>query len=311
MHESKVVVKWAVSSFLESGLHRLIQQISVDNLDNILEKFNDFIFGSLILTLQKFYLYQKAEDMCLLDNCPKTAVILSNFFNEFLKSLPTQTLRIEFLEKFTDSINNYTWNATCLLFISRVFYDIDSNLTNNLSPNIIKNFHKIIKCSISTQEIFIRSATQTFMIKSLIKHINPKELNARSVKDFFDFIGMLSSRECLAYKNTTWNAIVDWLDKAITSDSKELVLPFLFQEFNNFLEDSNTNEFTYSNESAKIAKLILLFCDTSKETTYKKTLEALTDRLLNCNKYVYSSSEKVEKCLLIFNSLIDYLKSKL
>ncbi len=310
MHESKVVVKWALSSFLESGLIHLIEQVSVDNLDNTIEKFNDFIFGPFILTLQKFYLYQKAEDTCLLEGCPKIAILLSNFFTDFLKSLPTQALRIAFLEKFTDYIHNYTWNATCLLFISRTFYGIDSNLTNNLSPSIIRNFHKIIKCSISTQEIFIRSATQTFMTKSLIKHISPKELTTKSVKDFFDFIGMLSTKECLAYKNSTWNATVDWLEQALNSGSKELVQPLLLQEFNNFIDDSNTNEFTYTNESEKLAKFILLFCDTSKEETYKKTLEALTDRLLNCNKYVYSNSEKVEKCLMIFSSMIGYLKSE-
>ncbi len=311
LHESKVVVKWAVSSFLESDLYILIQQVSVENLENTLDKFNDFILGSLLLTLQKFFLYQKAEDMCLIESCPKTAVLLSNFFNGFLNSLPTQILRIEFLEKFTEFINKFSWNATCLLFISRVFYCIDSSLTNNLSPNIIKNFHKIIKCSISTQEIFIRSATQTFITKALIKHINPKELTAKFVKDFFDFIGMLSTKECLAYKTTTWNSIVDWLEQAINSESKDLVQPLLFQEFNTFLEDSNTNEFTHTNESVKIAKLILLFCDTNSEKAYKITLESLTDRLINCNKYVYSSSEKVEKCLMIFSSLIDYLKSNL
>ena len=247
--------------------------------------------------------------MCLIESCPKTAVLLSTFFNGFLNSLPTQILRIEFLEKFTESINNFSWNATCLLFISRVFYCIDSSLTNNLSPNLIKNFHKIIKCSISTQEIFIRSATQTFITKALIKHINPKELTAKLVKDFFDFIGMLSTKECLAYKTTTWNALVDWLEQAMNSESKDLVQPILLQEFNTFLEDSNTNEFTHTNEPVKIAKLILLFCDTNSEKAYKITLEALTDRLNNCNKYVYSSSEKVEKCLMIFSSLIDYLKS--
>jgi hypothetical protein len=149
------------------------------------------------------------------------------------------------------------------------------------------------------------------MTKSLIKHISPKELTTKSVKDFFDFIGMLSTKECLAYKNSTWNATVDWLEQALNSGSKELVQPLLLQEFNNFIDDSNTNEFTYTNESEKLAKFILLFCDTSKEDTYKKTLEALTDRLLNCNKYVYSNSEKVEKCLMIFSSMIGYLKSKL
>ena len=75
--------------------------------------------------------------------------------------------------------------------------------------------------------------------------------------------------------------------------------PLLFQEFNNFIDDSNTNEFTYTNESEKLAKFILLFCDTSKEDSFKKTLEALTDRLLNwdlgeCHTKMYEHHMKVD-----------------
>jgi hypothetical protein len=309
-HESKVIIKWAISSFLESDIHLLIEKVSVDNLDQTIEKFYEFIFGSFMLTLQKFFLYQKADDTSLIESCPNIAILLSKFFGSFVKSLPTQILKTEFLEKFTGSICNYTWNATCLLFLSKVFYDLDGSLTDNLSSNIIKNFHKIIKNSISTQEVFLRSATQTFMTKALIKHLKPKDLTANSFKDFIDFIGMLSSRECLAYKNSTWTLIVEWLQEALNSNF-ELISPYLFQEFTNFIEETSSNDFTILNESSKLAKFIILFCDTNKESTYKKTIEALTDRLLCCNKYVYSSSEKVEKCLLIFNSMIGYLRSKI
>ena len=291
-------------------MHLFIEKVSVDSLEQTIEKFYEFIFGPLMSALQNFYLYQKADDTCMIESCPNMAVLLSTFFGSFFRSLPTQLLRIQFLEKFTGSICNYTWNATCLLFISKTFYDLDPDLTTNLSSSIIKNFHKIIKSSISTQEVFIRSATQTFMTKSLIKHLKPKDITSKSLKDFIDFIGMLSARECLAYRNSTWISIVGWLNDALMSNY-ELISPLLHQEFTNFIEEPNSDDFTNISESSKLAKLIMLFCDTSKESTYKKTIESLTDRLVCCNKYVYSSSEKVEKCLLIFNSMIGYLKSKI
>ena len=80
LHESKVIVKWSVSSFLESGLHFVIESVSVDKLEYTIDAFYKFIFNSLIIVLQKFYLYQKAEDTCMIECCPKIAVLFSKFF---------------------------------------------------------------------------------------------------------------------------------------------------------------------------------------------------------------------------------------
>ena len=47
--------------------------------------------------------------------------------------------QVEFLELFTSIITNYSWNATCLFMICKPLYDMDDSLTDNLSPNIVKN----------------------------------------------------------------------------------------------------------------------------------------------------------------------------
>ncbi len=80
-------------------------------------------------------------------------------------------------------------------------------------------------------------------------------------------------------------------------------------EFNTFLNETNTNEFTLANKSSKLAKLFLILFDANALSVLKKHLELLVDRLANCNKYIYMNNERVEKCLFIFNFMLTLIRS--
>ena len=60
----------------------------------------------------------------------------------------------------------------------------------------------------------------------------------------------------------------------------------------------------------KFAKILLILSDTQLKEVYEKIVGMIIDKLVNCNKYVYGSAEKTEKCLMIFNRMIYYVSSK-
>jgi hypothetical protein len=87
LHESKFIVRWAVSTFLQSDLH--LKTTSNKEITNYsINRINSFILGPLMIILQKSHLYYRAEDTCFIENCPKIAHLLSNFIQSYLQSLP-------------------------------------------------------------------------------------------------------------------------------------------------------------------------------------------------------------------------------
>jgi len=64
-HDSKFVVKWAISTFFQSDLHKLFvslagqQPDSPSDLLNVVNNFNNFILANIMLILQKTFLYSK------------------------------------------------------------------------------------------------------------------------------------------------------------------------------------------------------------------------------------------------------------
>lgn len=78
-----------------------------------------------------------------------------------------------------------------------------------------------------------------------------------------------------------------------------------------FINEENSSDYTNKTMSRKIAKLLLILSDTQLKEVYEKMIGMITEKLVNCNKYVYGSAEKVEKCLMIFNRMLSYVTSKL
>jgi hypothetical protein len=139
----------------------------------------------MLRCLQNNYLYYRTQDNSFEGVMPKIAQSLSNFLSSYFDSLPTDELRINFIERLTFLISTYTWNATCLFFLCKSIHDIkniglytsSSSSSSSSSENEIKssalitNFIKIIKCSLSTQELMLRSATQSMLINAVVRWI--------------------------------------------------------------------------------------------------------------------------------------------
>jgi len=81
LSRAKFIVRWAMRTFLQSGL-----KIETD-LDY---KFtNRFLLGPFMGVLQKGFLYQKAEDNLFDDKCPKIGGLVADFFGQYVGGMPT------------------------------------------------------------------------------------------------------------------------------------------------------------------------------------------------------------------------------
>ena len=143
----------------------------------------------------------------------------------------------------------------------------------------------------------------------------------QTLSDVLDAINSVSLSECLCYGNATWHAVVKWfgslvqrkeIDGSLVADllNDEIVQSFISSSSNGIAAD----EFTMLHTSLKYAKLLLVLLDVGDAADGVSTaaiLDTLRTRLVSCNRYVYMSMERVEKCLFIFSGMLGLLKNSL
>lgn len=168
-----------------------------------------------------------------------------------------------------------------------------------LKSKIVKNFN--------TQEILLRGGSQCYIVKTITKHLNPLNLSDDIFREIIALIHSVSSQECITYLNSTWNILIKWLDEAIQQDPKKIGL-FIENEFNSFYSSSDVDEYNLKYTSIKLGKILLLLSDTNTLIT-EKIFISIADRLLSANRYLYMSSQKIDKCLFIFGSMINLINT--
>jgi hypothetical protein len=79
------------------------------------------------------------------------------------------------------------------------------------------------------------------------------------------------------------------------------------------------DEISMSSQGSKLAKLMLILFDADtrhsssqnrSEAIFKRQLDFLEDKLVNCNRYIYMSSERIERAFVILNSMVTLVNSK-
>jgi len=236
--------------------------------------------------------------------------------SSFFQWLPTNQIKLKFLEQITSIVCHYTWNSISLLFICIAIKELTVDSSLNLSTLCVQNLCQILKCSLTTHEPFIRSSVQTILLQAFLKHTKITDLfaEAETFQLFVDSINMFSVRECLQYEISSWSSLVDWFRELALTNEKNLIR-YVETEFNEFIERESSgdcDEFTMQSQSAKLTKLILIECDCLKQTEkqiFSKPIvvDSLRDKLTNCNRNIYMSKDRVEKCLFIFNFMISFV----
>ena len=134
------------------------------------------------------------------------------------------------------------------------------------------------------------------------------------LKELIDLINSFSTVECLIYRNATWNSLVEFFkfnglgNKEEAYKKDKLLNDYLENEFNHYYNSNDLDDYTIANNAFKLSKLILLFSDVNSSIV-EKVLLALNDRLLSANKYIYMSSQKIDKCLFILNNALKLIRS--
>ena len=124
------------------------------------------------------------------------------------------------------------------------------------------------------------------------------------------------------YNNSTWKCVVSWLKKLCLLDSQhpKLIETYLNDQIDTFLSTSSSDFYSTLSGSNKIAKFILMLADcvadgtkslvAAAEECCRQTTELLIEKFTTCNKHVYASGEKMEKCIFIFHFMIYHWNSK-
>jgi hypothetical protein len=139
-----------------------------------------------------------------------------------------------------------------------------------------------------------------------------KNVNAQELKAFFNVINSLSNKECLVYQNSTWKSMINWFklnpNEISSQEQSYLISNFLSNYCQEFLAEATPSNRSFDqNKVSKISKLLLILIDTNQNELFSETLATITDCLLTCNKYLYMKGDKVEKCIFIFNNIIQHL----
>ena len=252
-----------------------------------------------MLVLQKSYLFYKTEDNEFVDNGYPSPICkhLLQFFASFIDWLPNES-KMKFLEQFTQQICTYSWSSISLLFVCIAISNLNIGLSN-LSSVFIKNVCQILQCSLTTHEPLMRSSIQTFLLHSLVKHT--KSFDLASLNDFVDALNVFSIKECIQYNNSSWKLITNWF-KQIDSNT---LFQFVETEFNKFIDIEINNDYSIQIKSNKLAKLVLIVSELDQ--VQLRLVEQLVEKLKNSNRNLYMSTERIEKCLLMFNFMISFV----
>jgi hypothetical protein len=135
-------------------------------------------------------------------------------------------------------------------------------------------------------------------------------LNGETLKSIAELVNILSTVECLAYQNSTWNIVLDWFRTVINNSTNnvELVGRYLDSELNELLDEASIDYHSSLSRARKLAKLFLMMFDTNQDGVYIKPVSTLMDRLVSCNKYLYMKAHTIERCFFVFDSMLDLVK---
>ncbi|XP_023223973.1 uncharacterized protein LOC111625154 isoform X2 [Centruroides sculpturatus] len=308
-HESKYVVKWAITYFLNLNL------ASFSCLMTQIEKF----LPTLLETLNDASLYSRSPSEPI-GTCSSIGLAVGEFFKTSFYILGIKDKQVQFFNYLLTCIHQLSWGGVALFYISHALCKIPStSLWNESSVDKIK---ELILNSLRTQDLLLRGAIQTFFMKSFYQLIDMEKL---SLEDISKLLIVLKRNECFCRGTSLWDATIVWLkelfdkNKRITSDINRFVIDIV----DNYISCKDKDEtveisFPGTSNSAAVARIIVLFADAyniSKETKhnkmydnliFNKLLKSIVDILASAKSRPYLPVKNINFCLdLISNLLIE------
>ncbi|KAL1434975.1 hypothetical protein MTO96_001532 [Rhipicephalus appendiculatus] len=206
-HESRTVVKWAISKFTSSpALVKLM-------FDNNMEK---FVLGPLIHSLNDCAIFAR-EDTDPLGSPARLSESLEVFFKHCHDVLSPTNKFGGFLEKLFAALSKQSWNGVSLMYISYALLGLKKQPI--LGDSALVSVGAIIVDIQRFQEPVLRAAAQCYLLVVCLRLLDPTKVTYHQLSAF---LGLFDREEVMTRGTAQWKVTVSALrELLLTEDSEE------------------------------------------------------------------------------------------
>ncbi|XP_075555672.1 tRNA (guanosine(18)-2'-O)-methyltransferase TARBP1 isoform X2 [Dermacentor variabilis] len=267
-HESRTVVKWAISKFTSSpALVKLM-------FDNDMEK---FVLGPLVRSLNDCAIFAR-EDTDPLGSPARLSESLEVFFKHCQDLLSTTDKFGGYLEKLFAALSQQSWNGVSLMYISYALLGLKKQPV--LGDSALVSVGAVILDIQRFQEPVLRAAAQCYLLVVCLRLLDPTKVNYHQLSAF---LGLFERKEVIMRGSAQWKVAVSALrELLLTEDSAEAglrpadVTSFLAHSVKDLIEASCPSSMANMTCVCRLARMAVLFHDARLlcgDITWDKLLE--------------------------------------
>ncbi|XP_037500438.2 uncharacterized protein LOC119374423 [Rhipicephalus sanguineus] len=297
-HESRTVVKWAISKFTSSpALVKLM-------FDSGMEK---FVLGPLIRSLNDCAIFAR-EDADPLGSPARLSESLEVFFKHCHDMLSTTDKFGGFLEKLFAALSKQSWNGVSLMYISYALLGIKKQPI--LGDSALVSVGAIIVDIQRFQEPVLRAAAQCYLLVVCLRLLDPTKMTYHQLSAF---LGLFDREEVMTRGTAQWKVTVSALrELLLTEDSEEPglrpadVTSFLAHSVKDLIEASCHSSITNMTCVCRLARMAVLFHDARLlcgEVTWEKLLEGSIEILSGAGTRPYLARHHTLRAAQLFIAL--------
>ncbi|XP_075723555.1 tRNA (guanosine(18)-2'-O)-methyltransferase TARBP1 [Rhipicephalus microplus] len=297
-HESRTVVKWAISKFTSSpALVKLM-------FDNDMEK---FVLGPLTHSLNDCAIFAR-EDTDPLGSPARLAQSLESFFKHCHDVLSTVNKFGGFLEKLFAALSKQSWNGVSLMYISYALLGLKKQPI--LGDSALVSVGAIIVDIQRFQEPVLRAAAQCYLLVICLRLLDPTKVTYHQLSAF---LGLFDQEEVMTRGTAQWKGTVSALrELLLTEDSEEPglrpadVTSFLAHSVKDLIEASCQGSMTSMTCVCRLARMAVLFHDARLlcgDVTWEKLLEGSVEILSAASTRPYLARHHTLRAAQLFIAL--------
>ncbi|XP_072030160.1 probable methyltransferase TARBP1 [Amphiura filiformis] len=316
VHETKTVVEWGVSEFLQLDLTKcpIMNQGGVQFvLDSVLE----------VLHEEGLFVRQPGTPIGI---CPSIVTDFKMFLQGCVKVLPAPIVKA-FLHDLLERVCNKTCGPVALAFTMEALSELPR--IPAWDQQSIKSIREFLGTGLIAFDTAYRSIIQQFLLTSTL---NLLDTSAISMQHFSSFLSALSNKECLERGKTTWNQVCEWIlvnkDANLFHSEGTSLQTLLSEDIVELLQEASSTEnldLPSLDEAERVARAVLIVVDAHQVAIEKgnqlftlppdhatsvlaSILQPISDVLCRVSSHVYLSQSKADRALQLLQVLLKELQ---
>ncbi|GAB6020480.1 Tar (HIV-1) RNA binding protein 1 [Chamberlinius hualienensis] len=168
--------------------------------------------------------------------------------------------------RMLEIIKRIPWGAVPIMYIFHSMSKISPCM--QWTCDDIANLRELLENTIRSHDVFLRSATQCFVVEAFLKLANPEQL---SFGDLSTFFGIVSVEECLKRGTHLWNLIISWFRnilvyKPTSRLNKDLAEQFVIENMQNLFRTGQASSLEKyvqydTRRSLNVVRLLVILFD--------------------------------------------------